>query len=304
MTALDLNALKAFVQIVQAGSLSQAARQSQSPKSTLSHKLATLEAELGTVLLRRDRRKLSITPEGAKLFETAQRLLDELEETREAIAGTDAELKGTLRVTAPAEMGSRVFPGLVQKFLKDHPKVEVDLVLTDRVLDLVSDRIDVAIRAGSLEDSSLLKKRIGSSEFRVYASPNSLKKFGEPKTPADLAQVPCLRFTLLPQAHTWELKHAHTGKRAQVEVQGRASASDLIFLKDMAVSGGGFALLPSMICAEDAASGKLVRVLPEWSAEREPIHALYLKQKAGSRKVRLFVEALVAHLGPTLEVTS
>jgi DNA-binding transcriptional LysR family regulator len=288
---MDLNAVYLFTRVVQAGSFTQAARVLHLPKSTVSAKIQRLENELGVTLLNRTTRKLSLTTAGERIFEASVGALAEIRAAEADVAEEHAKPQGLLRVTAPVEMGTSVLPGVISAFVRRYPSIQMDLVLTDRVVDLVGEGIDLGIRAGNLEDSSLIARRIGASTFQCYASPGYLRSHPAPRAPQDLASHRCIQFTTLADAGAWTLR---SGKRkARVSVRGGVRANNLSAIHAFALDGHGIGLMPRFLCMGDLASGRLVRVLDGWDSEQEPVHAVYPRQRFVPPRLRLFIEFLL-----------
>jgi DNA-binding transcriptional LysR family regulator len=290
---MDLNSAWIFVRVVQSGSLSAAARQLQIPVSTVSTKISQLEERLGVSLLIRTTRKLQLTEAGSRYLQLASEACKAIEAAEASTTSEQQEASGLVRMTAPVEMGSTLLTDAISQFKGEHPKVQVELILTDRVVDLVGEGIDLAVRIGALEDSTLVAKKIGSSYFQAYASPSYLKKHGEPRTPQDLRKHDCLNFQG-PVKDVWELQKG--GKRAQVEIQGSFSANNLVALQRLALQGRGIALLPRYFCLEDVADGRLRHVLKGYDSDRFVVHLVYPNQKFIPLRVRLMMDFMARNL--------
>lgn len=290
---MDLNGALTFVRVVQAGSFSAAAKNLKMPVSTVSTKIARLEEELKVSLLRRTTRKLHLTEAGERFFAHAARAISELQEAQASTSAEHGEPQGSLKITATVDLGTTILPELVSKFLEQYPLVNIEFVLTDRVVDLVGEGVDLGIRAGHLEDSSLVSKKLGITYFVAYASPAYLKKQGTPKKPQDLENHDCLVFAVSHDSSTWKL---HSGSKvAQVEVKSRCAANNLAALHRMALCGQGIALLPSFLCTSDVEEGRLVPLLDGWTAERVPVSIVYPTQSFVPRALRTFVDYLSEH---------
>jgi DNA-binding transcriptional LysR family regulator len=289
---MDLNSAWVFVRVVQAGSLSEAARQLRMPVSTVSTKISRLEKRLGVTLVRRTTRKLYLTDAGSKYFEHATRACAEIEQAESATT-KELEPSGLVRITSPVEMGSTTLVDALANFSKEFPKIEVGLVLSDRYVDLAAERVDLAIRIGELKDSNLIAKKIGSTKLHAYASREYLKARGEPKRPSDLEKHACLTFVGV-IGNDWELRGA--GRTASVRVAGPASANSLFALHRMALRGIGIALLPDFLCTSEVESGQLKKVLPDWSADRFPVHLLTLPMNQVPKRVRVVMDYLGKNL--------
>ena len=287
---MDLKDVLIFTQVVRSGSFTAAARELGIQKSSASRKVAELEERLGVRLLQRTTRSLRLTDEGRIYYEHCQRALAELEEAELALSGMRAEPRGLLRVTAPLSFG---FIGArVAAFLQAHAEVRVELVCTDRVVDLVEEGFDVAIRAGRLPDTSLIARRVGSLPRHLYASPVYLRGKRAPRQPEDLEGHACLAFGV--GATRWRLVSAE--RKVDFDPGGRLVVNDYELLREATIAGAGIALLPEPACVQAASEGRLVRVLPAWTAAETPIQALYPSTRHLAPKVKAFVEFLQAEM--------
>lgn len=281
---MDLRSLLIFVQVVRSGSFSGAARTLDMQRSGVSRKVAELEEHLGARLLQRTTRTLHLTDEGRIFYDHCVRALAELEEAEEALAGMHGTPRGLLRVTAPLSFG---FLGpLVGEFLEQNPEVQIELLCTDRIVDLVEEGFDVAIRAGRLPDTSLIARRLGDLPRYVVASPRYLEGRALPHRPEDLDDHTCLSFGA-PRA-TWKLVSRE--REVEVKVEGRLAVNDYEVLREATLAGAGVAMLPDLDCIEAIRAGKLERLLPEWTSEETPIHVLYPSTRHLSARVKAFVE--------------
>jgi DNA-binding transcriptional LysR family regulator len=283
---MDLDGIEIFVKVLQAGSFSRAARLLGMPNSTVSAKVSALEKRLGVTLLQRTTRKLRATQAGEAYFHRSVRALEELQAAENELETTRGEPKGLLRVTAPVEVGHGLLPALVHEFIKKHPQMEVELVITNRVLDLVGDGIDLAVRAGPLKDSSLIAKRFELGHFGLWASPDYLTKHVAPRHPKELAQHNCLRFSRF-KNEGFRLTNGR--ENLNVPVSGTSIADDFETLRSLATLGEGIAFLPSFLCAEEAQQRELVRVLPQWRGDKVTLSLVYPAQRFVSPKVRAFI---------------
>ncbi|MBJ6763573.1 LysR family transcriptional regulator [Myxococcaceae bacterium JPH2] len=285
---MDLNELLIFARVVQTGSFTAAARGLRMPKSTVSRKLSELEERIGAQLLQRTTRKLHLTEVGRAYYEHCERVVAEAEAAELAVTRMQAGPQGLLRVTTPLTF-SFIAP-LVQTFLKRYPDVQLELLCTDRAVDLMEEGFDLAVRAGKLADSSLMARRLGDIERVAVASPEYLKARGTPRTPADLTKHDCLIFGTTLEGNVWTL-HAG-GRSVDVKVSGRLVVNEPDMLRAVTMAGAGIALLPSLHSAEDLTSGRLQRVLPDWSSAGAPVHAVYPPTRHHVPKVMAFVEFL------------
>lgn len=285
---MDYNEIAIFLKVVQAGSFSRAARQLEMPNSTVSAKISSLEKRLGTNLIQRTTRRLSVTEEGQAYYQKCLLGFDEIERAENDLQMIQGEPQGRLRVTAPIELGATVLPGVIAKYNKSFPKVEVEVILADRRVDLISENVDLAIRAGELNDSSLISKSLGVVHFAPFAASKYLKAFGEPKHPKDLSHHKTISFTAF-GGNVWRLHHTR-GAVVSAEIKSYLTSNDLNFIKALALSAGGIVFLPEFFCTLERTSGRLVRVLEGWRSVASPIHFIYPSQKHVQPKLRAFIE--------------
>ena len=290
---LDPADLKAFVRVVETGSLSAAARALGAPKSSTSRSIARLEAEVGTVLVERSVRGLRPTDAGALFVQHARRILAEIEEAHAALDGLVGAPRGTLRINAAVTFAAGLIAPMLPAFLVRYPDVRVVLETENRVIDLERDEADVAIRIGALEDSDLRARRLGSIELWPCASPSYLATHGEPKTVATLADHRLFGWFDGPSAWTFT---APDGRVETVQVPPRTVVPEPIVFQAMLVRGVGIGRLPDFLARPLVESGQLVRLLPAFASETTEAHALYPSHRSLSTKVRVFIDALVASL--------
>lgn len=284
-----LTSMRVFRAVVEEGAFAGAARKLRLSKAAVSKHVAALEAALDTRLLHRTTRSLGLTPEGSAYLERAASLLDELDALeRELREGQDAP-RGALRVTAPVSYGlARLSPAL-PSFLEANPEVKVELVLTDRFVDVVEERIDVAIRvAVALPDSSLIARRLTVSPRMLVASPAYLARRA-PTSPAELADHPCLRYTRVRDAEAWTFAHPD-GRRETVEVDGPLDVDSSLAMRGALLAGVGLTLVAEFVVADDLARGELVPCLAPWTAEPATVYAVYPARRHLSAKVRAFLD--------------
>jgi DNA-binding transcriptional LysR family regulator len=283
---VDLDGIEVFVKVLESGSFSRAAKLLGMPNSTVSAKVSALEKRLGVTLLQRTTRKLRATPAGETYFQQCVLALERLEAAESELTSAQREPRGLLRVTAPADIGHSLLATLVRGFLQQYPKTEVELVVTNRVLDLIAEGVDLAIRAGALADSGLIAKRFSVGHFGLWASPAYLKKRGMPSHPRDLAPQECLRFSLFKDNR---VQLTNGKERARVVTSGRLRADDFETLKAFALLGEGIAYLPSFLCVEEAGQKRLQRILPEWRGDAVTFSFVYPAQRFVAPKVRAFI---------------
>lgn len=293
---MDLNRVSAFVRVVHDGSFTAAAKALGLPKSSISRSVAQLEQDLGIRLLHRTTRQLHLTDAGTAFYERVSRALGDIDEATSAASDTQADLSGVVRVTAPVDLGVWALAPIVARFVRKHPKIRVEVSLSGRVVDLVAEGFDLAVRAGPLRDSSLIARRVGGLQSVLYASSRYVARRGEPKVLADLADHDCVLFRSTTGKATWELGRAD-GTIASVDVSGPVSSDDLSFVRKAVLASCGVGILPTFLCARAEVTGKLVRVLPEWSLSGAVLHVAYPSTRFVPQRVVVLREYLLAALG-------
>jgi DNA-binding transcriptional LysR family regulator len=285
---VDLNELLVFTRVVQAGSFTAAARLLGMPKSSVSKKVADLEARLGVRLLQRTTRKLGLTDAGRVYFGRCARVVADVEEADLAVTELQAAPRGLLRVAAP--MSLTMLGAMVAAFLKGNADVQVEFVCSDRLVDLVEEGFDVAIRAGPLNDSTLVARRLGAIKRVLVASPSYLRRRGRPEAPGDLERHACITFGASAAPTAWALEYGDKVK--EVRVTPRLAVNDFEMMLDAARAGVGVAWVLDFLAARDLREGRLVAVLPDWCSPETPVHAIYPTARHLSPKVVRFVETL------------
>jgi DNA-binding transcriptional LysR family regulator len=287
-----LAALRVFTAVVESGSFSRTAQRLGLSKSAVSKHVTALEESLGARLLNRTTRRLAPTDAGEEYYRRGTRILAELQEADAAIQEKSKEPRGRLRISAPMSFGIRHLGDAVAVFLRRHPHIQIDLALSDRYVDLVAERFDVAIRIGRLKDSSLHSRVLAPLRMVMCASPAYLKARGTPRKPADLGAHVCLTYTYADGSTSWRLK----GRT--MSVTGVAHADNGDILRQLALAGLGIVIQPSFIVGPDVAKGKLVSLMPEHIAQDGAIHAVYPATRHVSGAVRLFIDFMAERCGP------
>jgi DNA-binding transcriptional LysR family regulator len=282
--------MEVFVKVAQSGSLSAAAQSLGFSKSTVSKHLSALEEHLGVLLVNRTTRRLSLTELGIAYRDQAQRILAEIEETELAIQEHTVEPKGKLRVNAPMSFGIRHLAPLLPGFMSAHPRVEVDLALDDRRIDLIEEGFDLAVRIGRLEDSTLIAKRLASVHFVCAAGPGYLDRHRPIAHPDDLTRHNCLRYTLNRQPSDW--RFARGNETATVKVSGTLAANNGDALCAAAASGLGVIYQPVFIIDAALRAERLKPLLEDWQTPTIDIHAVFPEQRRLQPKLRRFVDYL------------
>jgi DNA-binding transcriptional LysR family regulator len=282
--------MEVFVKVAQAGSLSAAAQALGFSKSTVSKHLSALEEHLGVLLVNRTTRRLSLTELGLAYRDHAERILAEIEATELGIQEHTVEPKGRLKVSAPMSFGIQHLAPLLPGFMTAHPRVEVDLVLDDRRIDLIEEGYDVAIRIGKLEDSTLIAKRLASVHFVCAAADRYLDRHRPIAHPEDLSGHNCLRYTLGRQVGEWPFVRGD--ERVAVKVGGTLLANNGDALREAAVGGLGVVYQPIFIIDADLRAGRLSALLQDWRTPTIDIHAVFPEQRRLQPKLRRFVDYL------------
>jgi DNA-binding transcriptional LysR family regulator len=287
--------LTTFVHVVQRGSLSAAARHEGVAPAMVSRRLDALEARLGVKLLQRTTRRLTLTPEGSAFAEECQRLLHELADAEAAVASRGVEATGHLRVTAPAGFGRKFIAPLVADFSRQQQRLTVALDLSDRLVDLMAEGFDCAIRFGEQADSALVRVLLGESRRVVVAAPAYLNGYGQPRQPRDLERHLCLTLGDGPAGgqRGWTL--ALDGRPTVQRVGGALACNDGAVLHEWALQGRGLAWRSLWEVAEDLQMGRLVEVLADYAGAPTRIYGVFPARKHLPLRVRAFVELLKTH---------
>ena len=292
----DLDNILIFVRVAQFESITGAARSLGMPISTVSRRLSLLESGLGVSLLRRTTRRLTLTAQGRDYLGQCQEPLNLLQEAERVLTQAQKRPEGLLRITVPVTLGQEPFLDFVSAFLKDHARIRVDLYITNLFLDLAAENVDVAIRMGQLQDSSLVARRLGKSVFYVVAAPHYLKGRTLPAEPADLKSHDCVMLSAPNNERDWDLVSGR--RKARVHVSGPVSSRDNNSVRTFVHRGLGIGLLPSAYCDEDIAKGKLIRMLPKWATAPIPVFAVYSSRKFLPLRLSIFLDALASWKSP------
>lgn len=284
-------AMLVFGEVVARGSFTAAARQLGRSKASVSKEVAALEKRLGAQLLRRTTRTMSLTEIGEAFHERCLRVAEEAERAELSVSELQAEPRGAIRIAAPMSFGHRRLAPLLPGFLDRHPEVRIDLDLTDRLIDLVREKFDLALRVGALRDSSLVARRLASVHAVVCASPAYLAANGTPEKPEDLVHHECHGYA--PSPDSWNFDGGQ-----KVVTHGRLNIDNGDALLQAALAGAGIVYLPVFVVAEDLRAGRLVPLLVDHTRDREAgLWAVYPANRHLSPKVRAFIDYMVAVLG-------
>jgi len=290
---VELEAVRVFAAVAELKSFRGAAEALRVPRSTVSRRLVVLEAALDTRLLQRTTRTVSLTDAGEAFLSQVGPALAAIADAGRAVLDARAEPRGLLRVTATAAMAEQV-GGILLELVDRYPQIRLELDFTDRNIDLVAEGFDIAIRSGSLADSSLIARPLGQGRGGYFASPSYLKRRGRPNLPRDLAQHDCIVFSGSSRAERWRFQHK---KRAEeVTVRKRMVANSLAIVRLAALAGHGIAWLPGVHVRGDLARGKLVPVLEEHWPPPMQMQLVYPSSRHLAPQVRAAIELLLAKL--------
>lgn len=289
-----LTSMRAFVHVAELASFSAAARRMQLSPAMVTKHIAHLEARVGATLLLRTTRKVTLTQAGAAYHLQCQEVLRLVADAEEGLGRQADEPVGTLRVTAPVELGNRHVAPLAAALLQAHPDLAIEFQFTNRVVDLAEEGVDVAVRVAPALDSGLPGRRIATSRLLPVASPAYLARHGMPVDPQDLSSHPALIFGIGDWRHWNAVRHPHS-TAVKMCPRLRSSASET--LREAALGDAGVSLLPTFLVGEDLRAGRLVPLLTDWDFGRLGIHLLYPQRRHRPARLRVFVEALTARLG-------
>jgi len=288
-----LSAMEAFVRVVEAGSFVAAADRLGISTSSLSRLVADLEQHLGARLLNRTTRRLSLTESGQAYYERCVTLLADVAEA-EAVAGQSAaQARGTLRLTCSYSMAEQTVAPAIAAFVERHPAVKFELIVSDRIVDLIEEGFDLAIRVGSVGSDRLVARRLGSMQLVLCAAPAYLERQGAPASPADLPRYNALTYAYSASPRVWRFTDA-AGTPHDVRVTGNLHANSGDALRAAAIAGLGILYEPDFLVGSALRAGQLVRLLPDYTGAGGDIWAVYPSRRHLSLKVRLFVDHIAA----------
>ena len=283
-----LREMEMFVRVVEAGSFSAAARDLNMGQPAVSKTIASLEDRLGVRLLTRSTRKLSPTEAGTAFYERAVRAIGEADEAEAAAQGAGAGLEGRLRVSAPVTFSRLHLVPMLGSFLDAHPKVQLDLLMDDRAVDLVAENIDVALRLGVLTDSALRARKLGQAERLVIVSPSYLARRGFPSTPADLLEHDGIIYGQSSGGQEWLFRRGTSETSVYVRTRLKLSAAEGV--REAVLAGQGFAIASRWMFAPELKSGEVVSLLEEWTLPPMDLWVIYPSGRLTSAKARTFIK--------------
>jgi DNA-binding transcriptional LysR family regulator len=286
----DLNDLSLYVAVVANGGVSAAARALGLPKSRISRRVAALERELGLTLVDRSTRRLAVTEAGQDVYNKARAVLSETEAIEDVVAKIRAEPQGLVRISCPLGV-DRLLGAALPAFLARYPRLRVQVLISNRRVDLIEEGVDVAVRVRERldTDAELQVRTIGRSGLAPVASPGFLETHGQPASPADLVGFPTIGQSDLPGQDHWTLVSS-AGERAEVTLEPRLAAGSLQIRRDAAIAGLGIALLPEFVALDLIAQGRLVRVLPDWVLPQGVVHLVFTSRRGLLPSVRAVID--------------
>ncbi|MCB2255987.1 LysR family transcriptional regulator [Pseudomonas chlororaphis] len=291
----SLKAMHCFVRAVELGSLSSAARELGSTQPTVSKLVAALEKQLGTRLLTRGTTGLTPTEQGKRFYERAKAVLEEYGEAVAEVRGLTERPEGVLRVNVPVSLGVLHLNGLMLAFMAQYPDIEVELILNDRFVDLTEENVDLALRLGGDLPPNAIARRIATAPRYLVAAPEYLQRHAPLQRPADLGEHHFLRFAWLSSGDTLDLS-GPAGEKVSITAQGRYRTNSSLAIRDGVLQGAGLCITPAWLVSDLLDSGRLVRVLPDWSGPPHEAFLIYPERRYRPLRVRLLMEYLAERL--------
>ncbi|PSW18126.1 LysR family transcriptional regulator [Photobacterium sanctipauli] len=290
---MDLNSIAIFSQVVDCGSFTQAAEILDMTKSTVSRKVAELEQSLGVRLITRSTRSLVLTPEGESFYQSCCQMLEIMEQAELEVTANQDLVRGRLSVAMPVELGQQVLGEYINDFLKLYPDVTIHLELTNREVDIIGEGVDLYAQVGEMDDSTLVSRHLAQSSRVLVASPDYLDQFGMIHQPSDL-KPPHHQVKIQNKAvklPSWHLMQS--GDAVSIDLPYRLRVNTISMSLAACLDGLGIAVLPEFICREHFATGRLVRLLPDWEMPLVPVSLVYPQRKLIPKRLRLLVDYLV-----------
>jgi DNA-binding transcriptional LysR family regulator len=293
---MDLNDIVVFTKVVETKSFTGAAEQLGLPKSTVSRKLAQLEERLGVRLVQRTTRKLALTDIGQAYYQRCARIVADVQAAEQLVTDMQSTPRGRLRTTAPVDLAMRYLGGIVAQFLATHTDINIELEASDRLVDLIEEGYDLAVRFGTLPESTLIARKLCTISTVLCVSPAYVAKRGMPQSIEELDDHDRVLFTPSPRTQSWILingDHAFEFGRP-----ARFACNNVGAVREAALAGAGVALLTDFIVASDCDSGELIRILPEWTGRPIDVHAVYPARQNIPPRLSLFLDHLAKALSP------
>lgn len=285
-----LQAMEVFVQVVDAGGFTRASETLQLPKATVSTLVASLETALSVKLLHRTTRQVSVTADGAAYYERCLRILADVKDAEESLSRSRLNPSGRLRVDAPTGLSAELLVPALPSFFEQYPDIQLELGCSDRIIDLIEEGVDCAVRGGQLGDSTLIARRVGMLNFVTCAAPSYLERYGTPTHPNDLERHRVINYFSSKSGRVYPWDYTRDGERIELTLPGRVALNDSNAYFQAGLAGLGIIMLTDVQLANRGGEGGLVRVLEDWVTEPAPIHVVYPQNRHLSAKVRVFVE--------------
>ncbi len=292
---IDLNRLRIFKEVVQAGSFSKAAVNLRQPKSRVSRQIAALEKDVGIQLIHRTTRQFQLTTAGSELFANAGPLLNQLRATVDKVRSGSEELAGVIRLSVPDDIGVSLMGKVCQEFMAQHPNIRFDLHVGNSLVDLIRDAYDLVVRVGKVQDSTMLQKKLASVGLGFYASPGLIKRSGPITRLEDLGELPFLAFSVR-NSRSLVIKVRKEGRVESLPLKPLFLTNNFFVLRDMALGDVGVTTLPPFVAKDYVKTGALVPIFSGWQTEGGPVQILMPKQKEAPIRIRKFVEFLSERL--------
>jgi len=290
-----INRLAYFNCVVETGSISQASKIFDVQPSSISRQIVALEHDLGVRLLNRTTKNIGLTEAGKKYFEYSLRIISELEQAKRAVNDLQESPKGLLKISMTVGFGESIILPIIPKFTKQYPNIDLDLELTERVVDLVEENIDIAIRSGRLPDSSMIAKHLMDNDFLLCASPHYIAEYGYPNSPHDLSNYNCIRYSY----SGWKDWFLMEDKAIKLSITEGIAVNSVNGQKQLLLNHAGLALMPLWAVSEELKSGTLMHILPEVIFSPYEIisstYAIYLKRELLAPKIRVFLDFVSQH---------
>lgn len=290
-----MSTIPVFVAVVESNSFSSAAQKLGVSKSAVSKRISQLEERLGTQLLHRSTRRLSLTEAGERYFAHATDALTAAQKAEDSALELQGAPKGRLKINVPMSFGRLHVAPVIFEFLRLYPEIEIDMIMDDRVADLVEGGYDIAIRAGTLSDSSLIAKKLATCHNVLCAAPTYLDEEGSPNEPTDLTNHNCLHYAYFSDFHEWTFYSSH--EPIKVQTNGSYQVNNSEALLEATIDGLGIARFPTFIAGPHIASGKLIQLLPNYSLPEQSIYAVFPERQHLPLKVRVFIDYLRQKFG-------
>jgi DNA-binding transcriptional LysR family regulator len=290
----SLLAYRAFARAYELGSFSAVARETGLTQSTVSKHIAALEGELRVQLFARTTRRLNPTDDAARLYEGVQHLLDAADAVQSSVGNSGAEPSGMLRVTFPDSYGRAVLMPLVPGFLARYPRVKMDVRFTDQAVDLIEEGVELGVRIGDLDSSTLVARPLGVVDHLLVASPQYLKAHGEPRQPVDLLRHNCIVYTGFARGNRWVFD-SEDGRQV-IDVPSTLGVNSADAMYAAAAAGVGIARVPSWVVGDDIAKGRVRSLLPDYSPSPMPINFIFPHSRVPSMRARSFIDFMLAAL--------